>query len=237
MNHHSFDLARSGYVNLYRSNHPGHGDNKTMVQARTRFLESGAYGFLRERLREFTEMYRPETLADLACGEGYYTRQLAAPDKCGIDLSKDALNHAAKADKKTRYLLASIFSLPLEDEAVDFVLTCFAPFAKDEIERVLKPGGHFLFVTPGEDHLLEMKQVLYEHPYRNRRKELDTHLRKIHEETIQSTFTPSEEERKALFLMTPYAYKTGTGGEQRLFAERDLTITAQFVIRIYEKEQ
>ncbi|WP_367400096.1 putative RNA methyltransferase, partial [uncultured Allobaculum sp.] len=48
-NNHAFDQARQGYVNLCRKQKVT-GDNEAMSAARTRFLESGAYDFLREAI-------------------------------------------------------------------------------------------------------------------------------------------------------------------------------------------
>ena len=44
-NHHCFDVARSGYVNLLPPSASGkrHGDDKRMVAARTAFLSRGYY--------------------------------------------------------------------------------------------------------------------------------------------------------------------------------------------------
>lgn len=232
---HSFDMARSGYLNLYRSNKKGHGDNKEMVKARTDFLESGAYAFLKDELvRIITELPHQQVL-DLACGEGYYTRALPGLQKIGVDLSKDALAHAAKRDRTTSYILASIFDLPLNSESADVILTCFAPLAADEIRRLLRPGGTFVFVSPGPDHLYEMKKVLYEHPYLNQVKDIDDFLPLVDEKTISASFTPDSRVLENLFHMTPYAYKTGAEGMQRLAETEDLTITAEFLIRIFEK--
>jgi 23S rRNA (guanine745-N1)-methyltransferase len=234
-NHHSFDLARSGYLNLYRSNRKGHGDNKEMVQARTAFLESGAYAFLRDELVEISAGMPHDHVLDLACGEGYYTRALPGTEKIGIDLSKDALKHAAGRDPETAYVLASIFDVPVSSESTDVILTCFAPLAAQEITRLLKPGGHFIFVSPGPYHLYEMKKVLYEHPYLNEVKDIDHFLPLMDEKTITASFTPDHETLAALFHMTPYAYKTGEEGMKRLAETEELTITAEFLIRIYEK--
>lgn len=234
-NHHSFDIARSGYLNLYRSNKSGHGDNKEMIRARSTFLESGSYAFLAERLTQIMKEEDPDSVVDLACGEGYYTRRLPGSEKYGIDLSKDALAHAAKRDPGTRYLLASIFDVPLRSECADIILTCFAPLADREVIRLLKPGGHFIFVSPGPDHLYEMKQVLYENPYRNEKKKIENFLPLVHEETITAEFTPDHDTLEALFNMTPYAYKTGIEGMKRLSETDQLTLTAQFWIRIFKK--
>ena len=50
---HSFDVARSGYVNLLLSQQTGrkhHGDDKRMVKARSAFLERGYYDPMRQEL-------------------------------------------------------------------------------------------------------------------------------------------------------------------------------------------
>lgn len=233
-NHHCFDYAKSGYLNLFRSGKKDHGDNTGMVKARTAFLESGAYAFLKNTLVNYTDSNK--ILADLACGEGYYTSGLNGLEKYGIDLSKEALIHAAKTDKSTQYILASIFRLPFADESVDTVVTCFAPFAKDETERILKKGGTFVFVTPGEMHLYELKEVLYEHPYRNITKDLSTSLTLIETNTITETKTMAHDTLRSLFAMTPYAYKTGRDGAAKLAEIEQMDITCSFVIRVYRKD-
>ena len=47
---HCYDIAKSGYVNLIRSNKSLHGDDRDMIRARNRFLDSGYYAPLRDAL-------------------------------------------------------------------------------------------------------------------------------------------------------------------------------------------
>ena len=72
---HSFDIARSGYVNLLLSKHMGktvHGDNKLMVNARREFLEKGYYAPLMNALCDKAEeFFQGKVLLDAGCGEGY----------------------------------------------------------------------------------------------------------------------------------------------------------------------
>lgn len=234
-NRHSFDYAKQGYLNLLIKQSVDHGDNKEMVQARTDFLNSGGYSFLKEELIKLTEEYRPEVLADLGCGEGYYTSGLKAEEKYGFDMSKDALKHASRNDPYTQYAVASIFHLPLEDESCDVMLTCFAPFAKEEIERVLKKNGKFIFVSPAAKHLWELKAFIYETPYENEVKPLDTALSLEKEYVITNTFHCEKEHLLSLFKMTPYFHRTKNDDMQKLNALEAMDITASFVIRIYEK--
>ena len=233
-NNHHFDYAKSGYLNLLISSKKVHGDDAAMVKARTSFLSSGHYAFLRDRLAELAG--HSDVLVDLGCGEGYYTSAFDADEKAGFDLSKDALKHAAKKDKSTAYAAASIFRLPLPDQCADTVITCFAPHAKDEIYRILKPSGKFILVTPGRYHLFEMKQLVYDTPYENREEDLETDLHLVRSETIENSFTCLQDELEALFAMTPYFWKTSAKDHAKLKSVSQLDVTAQFVIRVYQKE-
>ncbi len=234
-NKHSFDYAKQGYLNLLIKQSVDHGDNKEMVVARSAFLNSGNYQFLRDRLVEIIGERNSQDFVDLGCGEGYYTQCIPSANKVGIDMSKDALKHAARMDKSTQYIVASIFHLPLETESCDSALTCFAPFAKDEIERVLKQNGIFVFVSPGPKHLTQLKQLLYDVPYDNEVKPLETDLKLIQEETIQHTFCCNQEVLMNLFKMTPYYHRTKAVDIARLEQIDQLDVTAEFVIRVYQK--
>lgn len=234
-NGHCFDYARQGYLNLLISQTKDHGDNKEMVKARTDFLHTGAYAFLREAIAGEVQAASPSLLCDLGCGEGYYTAVLPCAEKYGFDLSRDAVKHASAQDKSTQYCIASIFRLPVEAECCDFAMTCFAPFAKDEVQRILKKDGLFLFVTPGPDHLMELKSLLYEHPYQNAVEPLDTALSLQKEYTISNTFHADHDALLNLFQMTPYAYRTGKAGKEKLEKQPGMDLTAQFVIRIFQK--
>lgn len=232
---HSFDYAKSGYLNLLISNSAVHGDAKDMVRARTAFLQKGYYAFLRDRLCTLIDEFSPDVFIDLGCGEGYYTSAFTAKEKYGFDLSKDALIHASKHDKSTNYAVASIFSLPLPDACADTVLTCFAPYAEEETARILKNNGHFIYVTPGRSHLFEMKEILYDEPYENTTDPPDTDLVLMHEETIDHTFTIDHDSLISLFSMTPYARHTPAEGIRRLEQTEEADLTASFIIRIYQK--
>lgn len=231
--HHTFDFNKSGYLYLYQTNKANHGDNQEMVQARTDFLSTGAYAFLKEELVRHT--HEEDIVADLACGEGYYTCCLSGKEKYGLDLSKEALRHAARQDKTTQYILSSIFELPFEDNSVDTVITCFAPVSSLEIPRVLKQGGTFTLVTPGPEHLFELKQAIYDNPYKNIVKDIDIPLQLIEEKTIEHRFTADTSALLSLFKMTPYAYKTGKQGMEKIQSLSSLNVTAQFVVRTYQK--
>lgn len=230
---HSFDYARQGYLNLFLSRGGAHGDSAESVRARTRFLERGHYAFLKDHLQTLTARLPHAVTVDLACGEGYYTSALAGDEKYGFDLSKDALKHAARSDPGTAYTVASIFALPFADEAADIVTTCFAPVAKDEIMRILKPHGSFLLVSPAEDHLYELKQALYDAPYENTVDDIGWPA--AEEFRLSQVMHLDHEGMMDLFAMTPYYYHTADKDRRKLDDLDHLDVRASFIIRRYEK--
>ena len=247
---HCFDKAKEGYVNLLPANRQhasAPGDDKDMVKARTVFLDSGRYAPLKEALCALAAKYAGErtALLDAGCGEGYYTEGLSrviaekGGRTGGADLSKAAVKKAAKRCREAEIAVASVYHLPLADGSVDMVTDCFSPLAKEEYRRVLKDGGHFLYVVPGARHLWEMKEVLYEQPYENEVREEAYEGFRL-QETVPLSFgihLEKTEEIMALFRMTPYAWKTPKEGVERLAEQKELGLTAEFRILVYERKQ
>ncbi len=235
-NRHSYDFSKEGYINLLLKESVSHGDDVQMVKARTSFLNTGAYSFLRDALCELVKKENSSLLLDLGCGEGYYTSAFSSKEKYGFDLSKSALKYASKHDKTTQYVVSSIFHIPLENEVADTIVTCFAPIASLEIERLLKENGCFIVVTPDENHLIELKELLYQEAYKNEVKDIEINLKKEKELHIQEKFEVDTEHLLDLFQMTPYAYKTDIHAMNKLKEIEKMTITASFVIRLYRKD-
>ncbi len=245
---HSFDVAREGYVNLLppnRQHSKAPGDDREMAAARSRFLDGGWYGPLRQALCTLAEKYAPDrpVLLDVGCGEGWYTAALARTAAsldgrtAGIDLSKPAVKKAARRCPGSEIAVASAYHLPLGNGAVDLLTDCFSPLAPEEFYRVLKPGGIFLYVVPGPRHLWELKSVLYDSPYENEEKREEYSGFQYREVVpIECSFTlPSRQEIGDLYRMTPYFWKTPKAGAERLGALERLTVTAQFRIHVMEK--
>lgn len=248
---HSHDIAREGYtyllpVNRRHSKAPG--DDRAMTAARSAFLDRGYYAFLRDTLCTLALQYTPHAPAvlDAGCGEGYYTEAMhnalshagKQPMTAGIDISKSMVRRAARRTRQVELAVSSVYHLPAADKTFDLLLDCFSPLAIEEFHRVLKPGGHFLYVVPAAEHLWEMKQVLYDHPYRNETKETPYEgFRYVTIVHVSDRITlPCQEDIQALFGMTPYCWKTPRAGKERLAALESLTTTAAFDIHIFERK-
>lgn len=155
----------------------------------------------------------------------------------GTDISKFILRSAAKREKGVEFAVASSYHLPLADDSVDILLDCFSPLALKEFRRVLRPGGTFLYVVPAAEHLWELKQVLYDHPYPNEEKE--TPYEGFAYEAIvpvdAAITLESQTDIHALFQMTPYYWKTPRAGAERLSALNTLTTRISFRIHMFQK--
>jgi len=97
---------------------------------------------------------------DIGCGGGIITEDLASfsNNVSGIDLSQASLNtakqHAEEAGLRINYHHGAAENLPFEDHSFDLVTCCDVlehvddlPKVINEISRVLKPGGTFVFDT------------------------------------------------------------------------------------------
>lgn len=237
-------------MNLLLSQQTGrkhHGDDKRMVKARSAFLERGYYDPMRQELikQGLAAARQGMTVLDAGCGEGYYTAEMAKtlrereyrPKVAGIDISKAALQEAAKRDRETEYAVASCFHLPVAGESVDLLLSVFAPYCGEEFLRVLKPDGQFIMIIPLENHLYGLKEAIYEKPYRNEVKPYELEgFRLVDCRELRYEMTVQGQEIENLFMMTPYYYKTGAADQQKLLAKTELTTPVEFAVLRYEKK-
>lgn len=238
---HSFDKAGEGYVNLLLRNGGTHGDNREMILARRRFLDSGQYLPLKLLLCGRVKEQSPGTLLDAGCGEGYYTESLSAAlpqsELWGVDISKEALACAGKRLKgRANLAVASIYDLPFGNECFEALTLVFSPFSGEEYRRVLKENGVLYMVIPGRRHLWELKEVLYERPYENEvRDRTLPGFEFLAEDRISYTREVQGEDLQNLFRMTPYFYRTPKEGRERANVCSALTLTMEFHLLRYRK--
>lgn len=160
---HSFDRARGGYLNLSvggrLSANSTPGDTPDALAARRRFLAAGYYAPIAAALERAVGVPEGPVL-DVGCGEGYYLSKLDLPGLYGLDVAKSAVQMAARLLPDAQFVVGSAYRLPVLDGSVAAVMSVFAPHPFEEFQRVLQPGGRWVTVTPGPNHLQEMRPVL-----------------------------------------------------------------------------
>ena len=225
---HSFDIARQGYVNLYRGK-PVNEYSKESFRQRQQILEKGMYAHILEEICSFLQAVcgagRPRLLLDAGCGEGYYTREIAARlggcglDFYGVDLSRDSVqlaastaNQAGGAASAIKWLVADIGHLPVRDGSVDFLLDIFTSAIYEEFQRILSPDGYLIKVIPGEGHVKELREAassqLHHKDYKERKGTavFSEHFETILNKTVSQTFAVKPEERDVFIHMTPLLF-------------------------------
>ena len=251
---HSFDLAKEGYTYLLpvqKKHTHDPGDSREMVASRARFLEDGNYKIFADALADIcVDIYKKQGkllhILDMGCGEGYYNRVLAERlskegipfELLGIDIAKPAVKRAAKlAPMGCSYAVASCFTCPVKEKWADIIINVFAPFANDEILRILKKGGHLIYAVPGAKHLFGLKKVLYDEPYENKVQDISYPGLKNGEIREVTGFIHVEGERvQDLFCMTPYYWKTPKEGSEKLALLNELDTPIQFRFLTFTKK-
>ena len=167
---HSFDVARSGYLNLLqpqdrRSASPG--DSRAAAEARRRLYEAGHGAALLgelERQLAAVELPAEPVVLDVGCGEGSLLGALAARRPLaayGLDISTPAVELAARRFPSLRWIVANADRrLPFASSSFDVVLVLSARPSRDEIARLLAPHGRLIVATPAPDDLVELREAL-----------------------------------------------------------------------------
>jgi 23S rRNA (guanine745-N1)-methyltransferase len=161
---HSFDVARSGYVNLLqpqdrRSKQPG--DTAEAVAARRRLHDRGATRKLLEGIADILHPAPEDIVLDAGCGDGFYLGALAGPSGFaahGIDISIPAVDSAARRYPEHQWIVANADRfIPYADSTFSIVLSVTARMNADEFRRVLRDDGRLLVAIPAPDDLIELR--------------------------------------------------------------------------------
>ena len=161
---HSFDLARSGYINLLqpqdrRSKRPG--DTPAAVQSRRRLHDLGVTLPLLDAIAQFVAPFPSDVVLDAGCGDGFYRGTLASRHNFsahGVDISIPAIDAAARRYPACEWIVANADRfLPYPDHAFSLVMSITARMNAPEFRRVLRDDGRLLVALPAPDDLVELR--------------------------------------------------------------------------------
>jgi 23S rRNA (guanine745-N1)-methyltransferase len=259
-NGHSFDRAKQGYYNLLLANQKRSadpGDSKSMMECRRAFLKADFYQpllvLLQKHLKKFSASISTPKILDCGCGEGYYLEGLQRAEPAvhayGIDISKEAIKLAARSKKQRLesshvshssidyavdyeidYVVASNFHLPIRSGSLDLVFKIFAPSDDSGVLRVLNSTGEFWRVSPGPNHLHELKSHLYE---RNQPHELPKppeSMELLERESLTFEMAlPDQASIQQLLGMTPFVWQAPKRKQELAQQLDSLVVTADFI--------
>lgn len=163
---HSFDVARSGYINLLqpqerRSKHPG--DTADAVAARRRLHARGVTEPLLEAIAGLANLTIDDVVLDAGCGDGYYLGSMALSTKCeahGVDISIPAIDAAARRYPGCQWIVGNADRfLPYPERTFTHVLSITARMNATEFRRVVRDDGRLLVAIPAPDDLVEVRGV------------------------------------------------------------------------------
>lgn len=161
---HSFDIARSGYINLLqpqerRARRPG--DAADAVGARRRLHDRGVTEGLRLAIAETIAATPQDIVLDAGCGDGFYLGALqreAGFDAHGVDISIPAVDAAARRYKDCEWMVANADrALPYADRSFSILLSITARMNAGEFRRVLRDDGRLLIGVPSPEDLIELR--------------------------------------------------------------------------------
>ena len=253
-NGHTFDRARSGYLNLLLSNKKQSaepGDSPAMLQSRRAFLQGGFYDHMADAAsRAVADALAGRSavqVADFGCGEGFFTARLhraltaSASASCtcyGIDIARQGIKMAAAGDRHVTWMVASLHRSPFQPQSLDAALSIFAPIDAADVRRIVRDDGALVTVTPGPDHLDALRGLIYQ-------------TVKPHSETPALMAGDILFERKAstrvrypivvdspaqimhLLAMTPYYWNINQGTHARIEAQSRLELTVDAYVTVF----
>ncbi|HML16203.1 MAG TPA: methyltransferase domain-containing protein [Bryobacteraceae bacterium] len=163
---HSFDVARSGYINLLqpqqrRSKSPG--DTPRAVAARRRLHDRGVTAPLLDGIAEMIGAAASDVVLDAGCGDGFYLGSLqrrAGFEAHGIDISTRAIDLAARQYPECEWIVANADRfVPYSDRSFSVVMSITARMNPAEFRRVMRDRGRLLVALPAPDDLIELRGV------------------------------------------------------------------------------
>jgi 23S rRNA (guanine745-N1)-methyltransferase len=263
---HSFDVAKQGHVNLLavqdkRSVDPG--DSKDMVAARQRFLDSGVYQPVSDALNKTltNQMQQPNCskpycIFDAGCGEGYYLDRLmtaikrvdasgATEGSCsgiGMDISKHAVLSAAKRNRQdVSWLVGTNRKPPVSKNSVSAIICMFGYPVYSAFAEVLKTGGVVVLVESGLDHLMELREIVYDEVRKadlpSIDKAIDTGLALADTQNIKvRSGALNAQQINDLLIMTPHFFKAKPEKREQAAQLETLDVTIDVTIRTLTKQ-
>lgn len=259
---HSFDVASSGYasllpVQLKASKEPG--DSKAMVQARRRVMDAGVFRTLAKTVTGETSnclkttadatAKKQLTILDAGCGEGFYTDRIhsdthkalagVSVHTLGIDISKWAIQSAAKRYPDIAWAVGNNRALPITVGSADVITSVFGFETWSPWSEQQTPGQYVVTVDAGVDHLIELRELIYDdvttHDVPENQDAVAAGYREI--QRIPLSYRHEIEDApllKDIIDMTPHRFRSRSA-DAPLKISAPMSVTIAAVLRVYQR--
>jgi 23S rRNA (guanine745-N1)-methyltransferase len=187
-NHHTFDFAKQGYVNL--TTRPVNTNySKELFEARKKLITKAAfYNPLSHAIAKIIDAHFVKTketisILDTGCGEGSQLsniHDIVSSDfsknvvGVGIDLSKEGIIVASKNYANKIWAVADLANTPFKNNQFDVILNILSPSNYAEFNRLLKPDCLVIKVVPQSGYLKELREHLYQETEKQNYSNLET---------------------------------------------------------------
>lgn len=243
---HTYDIARQGYVNLLpvqQKHSISPGDTVEMLTARRNFLNGGHYTQICGDVITAIHAHSDENAAivDVGCGEGYYTshflKEFPQGTIIGADVSKAAVKMACSRTKSINWIVATASHMPIIGNSVDIITAMFSLVCEEEFSRILHDGGCVIEVTAGTNHLIELKQIIYDDVFEQhkRPKPPQGFLHEVSCELHSFKIMLDNLGLINLLNMTPHTLRIKPENRARLESTPSLELTAEYFVRVLQK--
>ena len=243
-NNHCYDISKRGYINLLlnpdkATNNPG--DSKESLVARKAYLNKGYYDPILNQVITCIDEFKHQddlSILDLGCGEGYYTQGLKKhfenSDIYGLDISKIAIDMATRYRKDITWLVGNSKNIPILDHRLDFICALFTVVNQDELKRTLKEDGYIIHVTANNQHLIEIKELIYDEIKVKSDKYIRLDFNQVKSYDFkEKVHISNREDALNLLMMTPHYYHIKKEKRGVLDTLQGLDITIDIKVTVY----
>lgn len=256
-NHHTFDIAKQGYVNLLHHTVKTNYDNSLFIARRkiineTIFFEKLHRALTNVVIKNIHLLHhdRPLIILDAGCGEGSHLIQIRnklsevqqSTIGIGIDIAKEGIIEATKNNEENVWFVADLANLPFAKEKIDIILNILSPANYAQFNRVLNETGFIIKVIPRHDYLKEIRDFF---PNQNKKERnsnekivqlFSTKHQTVTRKNVRYEVELNNQELHSLVQMTPLTWNLSHTSLKRFLQSGIKSITVDLDILIGKKK-
>ena len=155
-------------------------------------------------------------------------------DIYGLDISKIAIDMATRYRKDITWLVGNSKNIPIVDHSLDFICALFTVVNQDELKRALKEDGYIIHVTANNQHLIEIKELIYDEIKVKSDKYIRLDFNQVKSYDFkEKVHISNREDALNLLMMTPHYYHIKKEKRGVLDTLQGLDITIDIKVTVY----